>query len=264
MKWCDSCHQIYDNELKFCLLDGTALRLVDGEVAMNRPSFVSTPAAPLFQTANHHFIYAAFAVLLPIIGVMGTILLRGVSKNTDASPNMALENPSSANTVQTLNGSGPIINNNASASGTLNPGTSISESIPARPLSDENKIKQEISDRLYTWKRTAEERDINLYMQNYAETVDYYHKKAATKSFVNNDKQRAFSKFDSIKLTVDIVSIAAVSSGEQAEAVIDKEWLFQGGGYLAGKVRQQIRLRTVNGKWLISGEKDLKVYYVNK
>ena len=55
------------------------------------------------------------------------------------------------------------------------------------------------------------------------------------------------------------------ASGESATAVFDKEWVFEGAGkYNAGKVQTQLQLRKFGGDWRITGERDLKVYYVDK
>ncbi len=55
------------------------------------------------------------------------------------------------------------------------------------------------------------------------------------------------------------------ASGEKATAVFDKEWNFEGAEkYSAGKVQQQLTLGKIGGRWLITGEKDLKTYYVEK
>jgi hypothetical protein len=58
------------------------------------------------------------------------------------------------------------------------------------------------------------------------------------------------------------MTVTPDASGERATAVFDKEWNFSGAEKTsAGKVKQQLQLKKVNGQWLISGERDLKVYY---
>jgi hypothetical protein len=98
-------------------------------------------------------------------------------------------------------------------------------------------------------------------MTHYAPTVDYYSKRAASAAFIRADKQRAFSRYDSISIDISNLSVTVDASGRSATAVFDKEWDFSGNGSSSGKVRQMIRLRNVDGEWLITAEKDLKVYY---
>jgi hypothetical protein len=135
----------------------------------------------------------------------------------------------------------------------------------ATPPVNTEQIKSDVSIRLNTWKSNAESLDLDSYMNNYAETVDYYNKRGASRSFVRSDKQRAFSKYDSIKVDLTNITVTPDSTGNTAIAVLDKEWNFSNTDSAnSGKVRQQLTLKKINGQWLITGEKDLKVYYTNK
>ncbi|MBK8147059.1 MAG: hypothetical protein IPK58_02290 [Acidobacteria bacterium] len=57
------------------------------------------------------------------------------------------------------------------------------------------------------------------------------------------------------------MTITPGAGGTRAVAVFDKEWIFTNaaGERNAGKVRQQLTLEKINGKWLIILEKDLKI-----
>ena len=122
-------------------------------------------------------------------------------------------------------------------------------------------IKKEVAKTIYTWKSTAESHDLDSYMGNYAETVDYYLKKGASRSVVRADKQRAFDRFDTLESDISNMDITVAPSGDEATALFDKEWEFEGETRSKGKVRQEMRFKKVNGAWLITAEKDIKVYY---
>ncbi|MEO6588762.1 MAG: hypothetical protein ABIP06_05490, partial [Pyrinomonadaceae bacterium] len=82
---------------------------------------------------------------------------------------------------------------------------------------------------------------------------------------VRADKQRAFAQYDSIKFKISDVKVTPDATGEKATAIFDKEWNFEGAEkYSSGKVRQMLTFSKINGQWLITGEKDLKTYYVEK
>lgn len=264
MKQCPACNKAYDDSLKFCLADGTALS------AVYDPTRIHSQADPIEQTINSRqvrkpaYLYVIIAAVFLLIGVLLSFMVRqdsSISTNTQSEAQTSdfdstgIQTSNRVELSRTVTHSPSQVSNNISGNSTPLPG------IPAPEIEG---IKRAISDRIIGWKEASEARDLNLYMQSYADTVDYYKKMSASRSFVRNDKQRAFSKFDSISLKVDIVSITPDSSGNQADALIDKEWLFQGGGYLSGKVRQRLQFRLIGGEWLITGEKDLKVYYVNK
>ena len=101
-------------------------------------------------------------------------------------------------------------------------------------------------------------------MNSYAERVDYYRKRGASIGFVRNDKQKAFSTYNNIEIDISNMSVSPDASGETATVVFDKQWRFEGVEKTSeGKVQQQLQLRKTGGAWKITGERDLKVYYVN-
>ncbi len=131
------------------------------------------------------------------------------------------------------------------------------------PAADLDEIKNEVADRVNDWTALSETRNLNAYMNFYADTVDYYQKKVVSADFVRSDKQRAFSQFDSIEMNVSNLNVTPEPDGNRATAVFDKEWVFEGEEkYSAGKVKTQLQMKKINGQWRITGERDLKVYYI--
>lgn len=112
------------------------------------------------------------------------------------------------------------------------------------------------------WKSASENLDMAGHLSYYADTVDYYRGGKVGIAKVRADQQRAFSQYDSISFNIDNLRVVPDPTGDRATAIFDKEWRFEGADkYSAGKVQQQLTLVKSGGKWLISGEKDLKVYY---
>ena len=69
-------------------------------------------------------------------------------------------------------------------------------------------------------------------------------------------------RYDTININIDNVKVTPDASGERATVVLDKEWNFEGAEkFSSGKVQQQLTLNKIGGRWLITGEKDLKIYY---
>ena len=97
-------------------------------------------------------------------------------------------------------------------------------------------------------------------MSDYADTVDYYRSGGVPRGAVRQDKLRAFSKYDSVEVTPSNVSVTVDGSGEAAIAEFDKHWLFEGENVYEGRARSQLKFRRINGRWLITSERDLKVY----
>ena len=300
MKYCPNCQTRYTDEmLRFCLQDGTPLAAESEEslptiaFGENRTGFTpkqvepinpSTetsaqdwqqsqithvsppPAAQPKKTRTFLLVLLTGLVTLMLLGAGGLgawLYLRNnrneIAANTVSSNQAANTNSNTKSNAKT-SPSPTATPKNQTNSSEINAYQNDYKT-PA-PLIDREQVKREVSQQITAWKSSAESRNLNAYMNNYADTVDYYNKRAASAAFVRGDKQRAFSKFDSIEINLGNISVTPDETGERATAVFDKEWVFQGEeSYSAGKVKTQLQLRKINGQWLITGERDLKVYY---
>lgn len=286
MMICPTCNARYeDDTLKFCLEDGTplapgpvteaptvAFRDIETVVSPRggggsgqasggwapdplRPPFVSPPPQTRKSNTGLAVLLTALGMLI-IFGIVGAgawIYLSG--RNGETPQNNSLTS------VGTSNNAAPESKPNTRSSPSPTPsGWSNTSPSPAEPVNAEE-VKKEVAKTIYTWKSTAESHDLDSYMGNYADTVDYYLKKGASRAFVRSDKQRAFDVFDSISIEITNVTVTPGPAGQEASAVYDKEWEFEGRKRSVGKVRQEMRFKKVNGEWLITAERDLKVYY---
>lgn len=285
MMICPTCDARYeDDTLKFCLEDGTPL--VPGPVteaptvAFRDIETVVTPRAgsgggqasggwdqsraapfvppqPQARKSN-----TGLAVLLTALGMLIIFGIVGAGawvyfsgRNGETPQNNSLTS------IGTSNNGTPNSKPNTRSSPSPTPnGWSNTSSTPAEQVNAEE-VKKEVAKTIFTWKSTAESHDLDSYMGNYADTVDYYLKKGASRAFVRSDKQKAFDIFDSISVDITNVSVTPGPTGQEASAVYDKEWVFEGKKRSAGKVRQEMQFKRVNGEWLITSEKDIKVYY---
>jgi hypothetical protein len=292
MKICPTCQSQYtDDTLQFCLQDGTRLQnaaasqmptVAYGEqetVISNRPSSqINTPreTSPTGWQPNQFpsnsnlptpekksntpaaVFLTAFVMLLffSLVGIGGWLFFKGATPDDNANLLLAKKSPDNevmTNSSRTATRPLPMA--------TVTPTTAANTSATIAPI-DKEQIKTDVSQRLNSWKSAAESLDLDSFMSNYAATVDYYNKKGASVATVRADKQRAFTQYSVIKVTLSNISVTPDASGDRATAVFDKEWNFTGEeSYSAGKVRQQLQLRKINGQWLITGEKDLKLYY---
>ncbi len=289
MKTCPNCQTHYtDDSLRFCLQDGSPLDMIDESetVVRGRPASAnlrenlqnspysgqadqksgitrisgSRPGQKKQSTAMVVIITAILTVVVVGAGIGAWLYSRNgessVAKKTNNSANNAI--------VSNLrNSSTPSVSPTSSADiGVSNNTENIPPSKPASDNTDREQIKQEVSDTIDEWASASESGDLDLLMYNYAGTVDYYKTRGAGAGAVRRDKQRAFGLYDSINFNISNISITPNSS-DTATAVFDKEWNFEGAKNSTGKVRSQLQLRKENGKWVISGERDLKVYYVD-
>lgn len=299
MKFCPKCRTQYtDDMLQFCLQDGTPLSAMPGSaehqtVAFGESETVASPRTnePLRfeiprqtdQTFGQNRVTSsndiqpeprksntlliilatvlAMSLIFGIFGAVGWFYFKAqdeTAKNTANTSGQNSEinagNKANANKSSIANSSPKV---NANAENTV-------PNVSKTPVSaaDKEKIRADVSNRLDNWQADGESLDLDSYMQNYAPTVDYYNKKSATNSQVRSDKKKAFDLYDSITVEITDLTITADETGETATAVFDKEWTFDGEqASSSGKVRQELRLKKINNKWLITSEKDLKLYY---
>lgn len=134
---------------------------------------------------------------------------------------------------------------------------------PSPVVTDNTQVQRAISQQVSTWRAAVESGDLDAQMRLYAPTVNYYRRSGASREFVRADRARAYRLFNSISVTITNLNVSVSDSGEAATAVFDKEWVFSGSRRSTGKVRQQLEFRRINEQWLITGERDLKVYYTN-
>jgi hypothetical protein len=284
MMICPTCNARYDDDtLKFCLEDGTPLipgpvteaptvAFGDIETVVSprgggggqasggwirdplAPPFAPPPQARKSNTGLTVLLTAlGMLIIFGIVGAGAWLYFNGRNGGTPQN-----------NSITSIDaGNNGTSNSKPNARGLPSPtanGGSNTSPPPAEPVNAEE-VKKEVAKTIFTWKSTAESHDLDSYMGNYADTVDYYLKKGASRAFVRSDKQRAFDVFDSIRVDITDVTVTPGPTGQEASAVYDKEWEFEGKKRSAGKVRQEMRFKKVNGEWLITAEKDIKVYY---
>lgn len=292
MKFCPKCNTQYaDDTLSFCLEDGTPLaaarqtdvpteafadielvtrvrssghstgpRFMESELTrVGSMASLPTQAPPGSRTALAVVLTAlGMAAFFGVVSVVGYIIYlnkdRPIISNMEPNRNGGTPNSFNTNTAPTRTPS-------ASPSSTLRTDIPTPTANPTPPPVDESTVKSEVSKQVYAWKSALESRDLSSYMGNYADTLDYYTKQSVSVGTVRADKARAMAKFDAIQVEISNMSVSPGSDGQTATAVFDKAWTFSERDTSSGKVRSQLIFRRTSGRWLITSERDLKVYY---
>lgn len=254
MKICHKCNRRFPDDDLYCLYDGSDLvsdstlrppvPLASGESQVQFPITLSQPIGNSASKTS--------PLLFMLIGVLGTALFGVIfyvfllsDKSNETDSPQRIEN-ASANVPPRV----------------ASPANSVPQ--PTASAKSHEEIQSEIKKVIAAWENASESRDVNVYMGYYADVLGYYNKASASKAFVRADKQKAFSKFPIVSVDITNEKISVNPDGRDAEAQFDKEWTFSGECEFSGKVRQQLRFRKFNDRWLIVSEKELKVYYVNK
>lgn len=132
---------------------------------------------------------------------------------------------------------------------------------------DSSYADSEIRSTLEGWAQSTRNRDVDSHLRYYADTLDYYYSRTLVPSSkVREDRERAFAKFNYLSVQLSNMNVQLDSTGQRATVVFDKTFDFRGdfNAFYNGSVQDQLTLTKLGGSWLITGEKELRVYYVNK
>lgn len=299
MKLCPQCKSKYtDDSLAFCLQDGTPLvdeaaedageptvafsevetvesKKGDGRIGIDIPRSEdpeAVPSSPAKVTAKEPAtrsgllrttLFAA-AILLTLFLIVAVIVAI-VYLNSGPQP--------AANSAQV---SFEANNGNASPDTTPNPTPeetlSPDQTPTASPIDEASPTPEDDIDlgdtkdfvrrHLLVWKRLTEAQRLDELMSFYSDPMDrYYNRTDVSKAFVRRDKAAAFERLDSISITISNLDVTPVDGGEKAIAEFDKGWRFERNGRVTtGRARSRFDLKRYGDSWLITGERDLKVY----
>jgi ketosteroid isomerase-like protein len=207
--------------------------------------------------------------------VLGMLLLAGIAgtgaliymKNRKTEVAVNVNNAPSSNR-QTSAANVQAVNQNSNQNLNANIANA-SPSATATPKSTLNPqaaklATEEVKNVVDEWKSATENLDIDTHMEQYAETVDYYKAGRVGQARVRADKQRAYDQYSSVNIDISNLKITPDETGTKATALFDKEWTFEGDEKSSsGKVQQQLTFSKIGDRWLITSERDLRVYYVN-
>ena len=254
MKKCPKCSQQFSDDYLFCLDDGTVL-----SVESDPYRDVPTQVIPRQEIASPQRVKSLPPWIYVLVGCLVTALAGTVYLLAFRGDTARLSNSSAIyadNGVPTA------------SQPSIVPSDQPRRETPARNTPPQSvaaeQTKNELNETIGSWIGAGESRDIDSTMRFYADTVDYYRKPGSVKSFVRSDKQSYYDKFQTASVTISDLVIMPSVDGSSAEALFDKNWTYNGNSTFSGKVRQQLRFRKIAGRWLIVGERDTKVYYINK
>ncbi len=147
--------------------------------------------------------------------------------------------------------------------------TNINAAATATPQTKQNvdtaAIQKEVTATLNSWAQTIKDKDIDAHMKYYADVLDtYYNASNLSADRVRADRERAFAKYDTLDMKVTNIKVEVEPSGTRATATFDKTFDFTGEKNFSGSGLNRFWLEKRDGRWLIKGEKDLQIYYINK
>ncbi|HEX8891335.1 MAG TPA: hypothetical protein VF779_19460 [Pyrinomonadaceae bacterium] len=132
------------------------------------------------------------------------------------------------------------------------------------PTTDTATARKEIMQALNGWAVTMNG-SLDTHMGYYASTLHtYYLQTNVSAARVRAYIAPAFDKYGTRDVKLTNMQIEVDPSGTSATATFDKTFTFTGNTVYSGSGLNRFWLEKINGRWLITGEKDLKTYYINK
>jgi hypothetical protein len=195
--------------------------------------------------------------LLAMGGVGAWIVLRNKSVGTSGTSKVV--NTSNGNA-----GSRADANRNSLSNPKASPAPSVSDSPASLTASEEKTVREEVTTMLNAWAEDAATRDAAVHASYYADNVDpYYRRGSSNPEYIREESERAYKIYSSVDIQLSNIEVTPLAP-DRATVIFDKSWVFSGDRESVGSVQQQVWVEKVGIKWLIAGEKDLKVYYVEK
>lgn len=280
MKRCPTCQSTYtDDSLVYCLQDGAHLQPVSTSVDAGAtlvlpappqtegqrgfhattetpPPRLTTPvtrAAPPVSGSRRGILVAVVCALMLGVGALGAwAIFREAEPGTVSSSS---SNESRARPAPSAEKSGA---SGQSASSTGQPS-------PAAQAVDASALKREVTETLARWAQTIRDRNIEAHISYYTDPLEvYYAQTNVPAGRVRADRVRAFSSYTTLDIKLTNMSIEIDEAGKRAVATFDKTFDFRGEKNYSGSGLNRFTLVKTGGNWRITGEKDLKTYYVNK
>jgi len=238
----------------------------------DQPEAQAVGAASASQRKNTTSVVAltvAATILLLGLGGLGTWLLLRDTNGDGGEPGRR-GNISNSGTPTGNTTPGGNINNNQPPGNTPTPQQTptplTTPSATPQPTTqggtDTATARKEVMSALNHWTQTMRSADLDAHMANYASTLHtYYLQSNYSASRVRANVAKAFAKYNTFDVRLTNMTIEVDPSGQRAVATFDKTFTFSGETTYSGSGLNRFWLEKIGGRWLITGEKDLKTYY---
>jgi serine/threonine protein kinase len=252
----------------------TALPLAAASVPPRTTSKRERPASSLSEPATQglrkRLPLALIAGLLALV-LAGVIVAYLTSRNRGAtdSPSVGSDGPraATANTNAAMPGGAPpqtedartnpasppsgIKNEHASA-------TKAEDALPAAPV-DTGKAVNEVRNTVGRWNAALESRRLDEHMAYFAPRLHtYFLKDNVDRNAARAEVADAMSRYSKLKIRTSPLAVSVDPSGNHAVVTYEKSWDFDGKQPWSGAAVERLWLDRMNGRWRITGVRDLK------
>jgi uncharacterized protein (TIGR02246 family) len=233
--------------------DGAPASILPAAHVVMNPYEAARERARARRHGRHWMLYAVAAGAA--LGILLAVLFLRDSPPPNVSARTASGDGVSASTSAKTQPSAPSPNGQQATRG---PTRGESDRVAPAPPDDQSAIRS----LLENWAAASRSRDVDAQASFYTPIVDrYYGQRNVPRDRIKRERQQALEKLGDVRL-YDISNIHVQLTGPNtAVATFDKAWDFASSkGSYAGKVKQQVSLRKMDGVWRIATERDIHVY----
>ncbi|HKQ06461.1 MAG TPA: protein kinase [Blastocatellia bacterium] len=146
----------------------------------------------------------------------------------------------------------------AHATATSPPPTSDAETQPTAPA-DGGKAVNQVRDAVSRWNASLEARNLNAHMSYYAPRLHtYFLKDNVDRNAARAEVADTLARYAKLKIRTSPLAISVDPSGNHAVVTFEKNWDFQGKQPWSGAAVERVWLDRQDGRWRITGVRDLK------
>lgn len=230
------------------------------------------PAKVQRNTTSVVAITVAATILLLGLGGLGAWMLfrdKNGGANTNGANRAAdATRQSNSNTEAQVNRTPDLKGGNMNTSPGVSPTPTLSPTQTPQPtpqITDPALARREVSSALNGWRQTMINPQLDAHMSYYADVLHtYYNARNVSVGRVRSNVARAYSTYSTFDVQITNLQIEVDASGERAVATFDKTFEFTNDEKrYSGSGLNRFWFEKIGGRWLITGEKDLKTYYIN-
>lgn len=134
-----------------------------------------------------------------------------------------------------------------------------------QPSEQRRNVPADVLGFLENWRATMAKGDLQRHVNAYAPQVDrFFTKRGVSRSAIHAEKQRFLEMYPNVnKYEIHDVKLEWGNEG-RAVVTFRKDWDTSGVTRFAGSERQRLTLSKAGGEWKITGEEELRVYWVRR
>jgi serine/threonine protein kinase/ketosteroid isomerase-like protein len=127
------------------------------------------------------------------------------------------------------------------------------------PPADTGKAVNEVRNAVSRWNAALESRNLDAHMAYYAPRLHtYFLKDNIDRNAARAEVANAMSRYSKLKIRTSPLAVSVDSSGNHAVVTYEKSWDFEGKQPWSGAAVERLWLDRLNGRWRITGVRDLK------